>query len=183
MAENTGGSSFKVGIVSDTKPGFAKVSFPDLDNMPSAWLPLVVKKSLKDKQCFTLDKGEQVACALDENFDGGVVLGAVFSDADTPPVESADKYHLSFSDGGMFEYDRSSGDMKIVCKGHATLTVDGDATVKAASVKLDTPKTTCTGELTVEGKLTVQSDVSVQGDVSATGTVMDGGGNSNHHSH
>ena len=199
MAKNTGGVSYKEGIVKAAKPGFARVQFPDLDGLLSDWLPLVVKKSLKDKECLTLDVGEHVACVLDENFEAGCVLGAVYSDADKAPVESPDKMHFSFFDGGLFEYDRSSGTLTIVTTGPVNVTAAGPVTVKAPRVTIDAPETTCTGNLLVNGKLTykggmagsggsgaaavIDGNVQVNGDVNATGSVMDGGGNSNHHSH
>jgi len=199
MAEKTGGVSFKVGVIHASRPGFAQVTFPDLDGLVSAWLPVVMRKSLKDKECFTPDPGEHVACVLDENFETGVVLGAVYSDADALPVASGDKLHFRFFDGGSFEYDRSSGTLTIVTTGPVNVTAAGAVTVKAPSVTIDAPETTCTGNLLVEGKLiyqggmagsggdgaaaTIEGNVSVQGDVSATGSVMDGSGNSNHHSH
>jgi phage baseplate assembly protein gpV len=34
------------------------------------------------------------------------VLGAIYSSADVPPVNSADKFHLAFKDGARFDYDR-----------------------------------------------------------------------------
>lgn len=199
MAKNTGGVSYKEGIVKTAKPGFARVQFPDLDGLLSDWLPLVVKKSLKDKECLTLDVGEHVACVLDENFEAGCVLGAVYSDADKAPVESPDKMHFSFFDGGLFEYDRSSGTLTVVTTGPVNVTAAGPVTVKAPKVTIDAPETTCTGNLLVKGKLTykggmagssgggaaavIDGNVQVNGDVNATGSVMDGGGNSNHHSH
>ena len=89
MAENTGGVSFKVGVIHASRPGFAQVVFPDLDGLVSAWLPVVVRKSLKDKECFTPDPGEHVACVLDENFENGVVLGAVYLLTRTPVPSAA----------------------------------------------------------------------------------------------
>lgn len=162
MAENTGGVSYREGIVVETRPGFARVRFPDIDNLVSAWLPLVVRKSLNDKECLTLDAGEQVACVMDEYFDGGCVLGAIYSDADKPPVESTDKVHFRFFDGGTFEYDRATGTLTIVATGRVNVTA---------------PEITCNGKLTVNG------NVQVNGDINATGSIMDGGGNSNHHTH
>ncbi len=199
MAENTGGVSYKEGIVKAAKPGFARVQFPDLDGLLSDWLPLVVKKSLKDRECLTLDVGEHVACILDENFEAGCVLGAIYSDADKAPVESPDKMHFSFFDGGLFEYDRSSGTLTIVTTGPVNVTAEGPVMVKAPKVTIDAPETICTGNLLVKGKLTykggmagsggggtaavIDGNVQVNGDVNATGSVMDGSGNSNHHSH
>ena len=156
MAQNTGGVSYKEGIVKTAKPGFARVQFPDLDNMVSTWLPLVVRKSLKDKACLTLDQGELVACILDENFEGGCVLGALYSDTDVPPVDSPDKVHFRFFDGGSFEYDRASGTLTIVTTGPANLTAGGPVTVTAPSVTVDAPESTFTGNVTVKGLLTYQ---------------------------
>lgn len=199
MTRATGGVSYKDGIVAEARPGFARVRFDDLDGLTTAWLRVIHPKTLEDKVVWTLDVGEQVSCLLDEYMENGCILGAGYSDADAPPVESMDKFRIQFKDGGSFEYDRSSGAMNIVCKGVANLTADGPATVKAASITLDTPQTTCTGALTVDGMLTykggmsgsggsgsaasIQGNVQVQGNIDASGTIMDGGGNSNHHSH
>lgn len=193
MADNTGGVSFKVGLVHAAKPGFAQVAFPDLDGLVSGWLPVVAKKTHKDKECCTLDSGEQVACVLDEYFENGVVLGAVYSDADQPPVESADKRHFRFFDGGSFEYDRSSGTLTIITTGPVDITAAGQVKVKAPSVILDSPSVTCTGDLLVEGKLTYRggltgsgggsSAAAIEGNITATGQILDSGGNSNHHNH
>lgn len=200
MALNTGGVSYKEGIVYAARPGFAQVQFPDLDGLVSAWLPLIVKKTLKDKECYSLDIGEQVACVLDENFESGVVLGAVYSDADVPPVESTDKLRFQFFDGGSFEYDRSSGTLSIVTTGPVNVTSAGYVTVTSpVGITLDTPITTCTGDLLVKNKLTyeggmagsigkgvaavIEGGVQVNGDIKASGKIIDVGGNSNHHSH
>lgn len=80
-------------------------------------------------------------------------------------------------------------------------------TVQAQRITLDAPQTTVTGLLTVQGLLTyqagmagsgsapgggsaiihgpvsVQGPVTVDGDIHASGAVMDGAGNSNHHTH
>jgi len=198
----TGGVSYKVGVVAESKPGFAKVSFADLDDLVTDWLPLIHPKTQDDKAVWTLDIGEQVSCLLDEFMEAGCILGAIYSDADAPPVSSRDKYRIQFKDGGSFEYDRASGAMNIVCKGVANLTADGAVTVKTpVSVTLDTPETVITGNCTVHKLLTynggmigkggsggtaaasIQGNVQVQGDITASGSIMDGGGNSNHHSH
>ncbi len=196
---NTGGVRYKQGIVSAAKPGFCRVRFDDIDGLESAWLPVIHHKTQDDKAIWTLDVGEHVACLMDSNMEDGCIVGAIYSEADVPPVASADKFRMQFKDGGSFEYDRSSGAMNVVCKGVANLTAGGAVTVKAPSVTLDTPEATCTGKLTVKGLLTyqggmagsggsgsaatIQGNVNVQGNISASGTIIDAGGNSNHHSH
>lgn len=50
-------------------------------------------------------------------------------------------------------------------------------TVKAPLVTLDSPDVKATGNFTIAGNL------EVGGNVNVVGSVMDGGGNSNHHTH
>lgn len=89
-------------------------------------------------------------------------------------------------------------DFELEAKGHANITCN-DATVKATEkITLDTPLVHCTDALTVDGLLTykgglkgsggsttavIEGNVRVEGNIDATGTIMDEGGNSNHHSH
>ncbi len=189
---NTGGVTYKQGVVSAAKPGFCRVRFDDLDGLATAWLPVIHHKTQDDKVIWTLDIGEHVACLMDCNMEDGCIVGAIYSEADTPPVASADKFRVQFKDGGSFEYDRSNGAMNVVCKGVANLTAGGAATVKATSITLDTPVATvnltaggavtvkatsitldtpvatCTGQLVVEGLLAYQGGMAGSGGGAAT---------------
>ena len=89
--------------------------------------------------------------------------------------------------------------MKLIAGGDVLIKSGTHVTVQAPSITLDAPQTTCTGKLTVDGLLTykggmsgsggsgaaasIQGNVQVEGNINASGTIMDGGGNSNHHSH
>ena len=202
MARNTGGVSYKQGVVHESRPGFARVRFDDLDGLVSDWLPVAAMKSLKDKQGHTLDTDEHVACLLDEHFEDGVVLGAVYSDADTPPTDSGDVLCWSWFDGGVMSYDRSSGLFSLQAMGNVAIEAGGSITLKSPQkVTIDAPEAECTGNLLVKGGLTYQGGMAgsggsgggasaritggmdVDGNITATGTIMDSGGNSNHHSH
>lgn len=103
------GSGFRLGIVKDQdlSLGRLRVTFNDFDRMLSYWLPVVVSKTQDDKAYWLPDIGEQVVCLMDERDEAGVVLGAIYSQADATPVQSADKCHLGFKDGTKVEYDRS----------------------------------------------------------------------------
>jgi phage baseplate assembly protein V len=175
MALNTGGVSFKTGLVAEAKPGFARVRFPDLDDLVTDWLPVLVKKSLQDKECWTLDKGEQVACILDEYFESGCVLGAVYSDADVPPVSSPDTMCFKFFDGGHFEYDRGSGKLTIVTTGPVDVTAGGSVMVKAPSVTVDALETTFTGNVLVKGALSYLGGMSGAGGSGGASAKIKGG--------
>ena len=73
----------KFGTVTNINPLTAKarVEFAD-DNMTSYWLPILQKKTLKDKYYSVVDVGEQVACLMDENCEEGVILGAIYTSLD-----------------------------------------------------------------------------------------------------
>lgn len=89
--------------------------------------------------------------------------------------------------------------MKLIAGGDVLIKSGTHVTVQAPSITLDASQTTCTGKLTVDGLLTykggmsgsggsgaaasIQGNVQVEGNINASGTIMDGGGNSNHHSH
>lgn len=188
------GASFKFGTVSavDAKTCRVRVRLPDYDNLRTAWLPVLQAKTLRDKHYHLPDLGEHVVVLLDGRGEDGVVLGAVYSSADAPPVASGDKHHVRFDDGAEMEYDRATH----------TLTVSGvqNVVIQAGTkVTVDCPETEITGNLLVKGKLTYQGgmagsggsgaaaaitgNVQVTGNIDATGTIMDAGGNSNHHSH
>jgi phage baseplate assembly protein gpV len=99
---------FRVGIVKeqDSAQARVRVVFEEFDQMLSYWLQVLASKTQDDKSYWMPDVGEQVVCLMDERDEAGVVLGAIYSAADIPPVDSSDKYHLAFKDDTSIEYDR-----------------------------------------------------------------------------
>ncbi|RKP44682.1 hypothetical protein D7S86_27005 [Pararobbsia silviterrae] len=81
----------------------------------------------------------------------------------------------------------AGGDLDAEITGTTTITSGGAATLKAPSVTIDSPTTTCTGTLTVQGALTFQAGatgsagsgggaaISLTGDVSVTGGITSTG--------
>lgn len=106
---------YKTGVVVqvDEARACARVRFEDRDHLVSWWLQVIQDKTLKDKSYWLPDVGEHVACLVDENAEAGCVLGAIYSDADSTPVQSADKKHTTYADGGRIEYDRTAHRMLI----------------------------------------------------------------------
>ena len=138
--------------------------------------------------------GEQVACLLDGAGEEGVVLGAVFGDRDPAQGGGPDVFEIRFGNGDVLRHNRADGSWFIQCAGPVTVEAGGPVVVKAPSVTLDTPQTTCTGNLTVQKALTIQGgdggtsatitgNVSVNGSINASGSIIDAGGNTNNHSH
>lgn len=122
-------SPLRVGIVQqqDVKTARVRVVFADLDQMTSYWLPVVVPKSQNDKAYWIPDVGEQVICLMDAYYEAGAVLGAIYSQVDTTPVASADKFHLGFKDGAAFEYDRSAHVLSLSFSDGTKVTYDAGA--------------------------------------------------------
>jgi phage baseplate assembly protein V len=60
--------------------------------------------------------------------------------------------------------------------GKITIEVENEVTITCPSIKMD-------GDITLTGNISMTGDLAVTGNVSATGSIIDGGGNTNHHSH
>ena len=102
--------ALRIGIVQAQDPslGRLRVTFNEFDHLLSYWLPVVMPKTQNDKAYWLPDIGEQVVCLMDAFDEDGVVLGAIYSQADRTPVQSADKFHLGFKDATSVEYDRAA---------------------------------------------------------------------------
>ena len=149
----------KIGVVTaiDTATVKCRVQFADQDNVESYWLPVLHHKSGQDKSYWMPDLAEHVCCLMDENAEFGCILGAIYSDADQPPVNSPDKFHVRFKDGTWLEYDRQEHKLAASVQGTVDLVATGNITSTA-------PTWTHNGELVVNGN------------IMATGNVSDAGG-------
>lgn len=194
--------SRQVGTVSAIDSGQvrARVRLPECDNLRTNWLDVLQHNTQNNKDYWLPDVGEQVVVLLDANGEDGVILGAVYSSVDKPPINNANARGITYADSAAFYYDRQSHTLTI--NGgieHIVIACAADVTVKTQKATIDAPETEITGDLLVNGKLTyqggmagsgggssaasIQGNVSIEGDIDASGKVMDKGGNSNHHSH
>ena len=194
------GATFAFGIVTavDAGRGWARASLPEYDNLETAFLPVLQRRTHRDK-----------ALNLPED---GVILGAVWSDADpVPQTGGPDVDVRRYADGTVLRYDRAAhrltadvqGEIVATCTGKADVTVEGPARVESkVALTLAAPTITMRGALSmrsyegdgpttaeIDGPLTVnRGDVTVPGnDVKAGGVslqshvhggVMPGGGTS-----
>ncbi len=108
-------SEMRIGIVSEqrTADGRVRVDFNDCDDQRSYWLMALQSRTHTDKHFWQPEVGEHVACMLDAQGEDGVILGAVYSQRDVPPTTDPDQMTLHFSDGGLIEYNRKSGLMRL----------------------------------------------------------------------
>lgn len=125
----------------------ARVQFPDLDNLVSDWLP-VLQEFCVGNQAYRLpDIDNQVACLMDANYEAGIVLGAIYSDADPPPVTDANLYYRRFKDGSVIQYDRGEHKLTASIMGTIDITATGNITSTA-------PLWTHNGDFTATGDIT-----------------------------
>ncbi len=202
----------KFGVVSqvDAAKGLVRVKFEDNDGLESYWLHVTAAATMRNKVYALPDLGEGVACLVDDNCEAGVVLGAIYSQQDPPPVTDSNKFHIAFEDGTTLEYDRKAH--KLTARVQGAVDVEATDDICAASgkvlaleaaelVSIRTPRfeiraaqgETCDalwnanlrlrGQLDHVGDYQHQGNQFNEGDVTATGTIMDQNGNSNHHVH
>ncbi len=144
----------KIGIVVAIDPAAcsARVQFTDNDGMVSFWLPVVLPATLKNRFYHMPDINEHVVCLLDENGEAGVILGAIYSEADKPPVTNPDTWHVTFEDGTVLEYDRSGHKLFADIKGDMQAIISGETIIT-------TPLCTVNGNLKVTGNIVASGDV------------------------
>ncbi len=154
--------TYRIGIVEEVDAAKAKikVKLPDLDDMVTHWLSVPQRRTLEDQSYDVPDEGTQVAILLDQRGEEGIVIGAIYSEVDPPPVDTLDKWHRTFKDGTIIEYDRADHVLKVDAQGEITLKATGPITIEGISVKikattlieLEAPMT-MVNSLTVAGKL------------------------------
>ncbi|EFD0091231.1 phage baseplate assembly protein V [Escherichia coli] len=161
------GVTRQTGIISDIDEVkvCVRVTLPECDDLRTNWLPILQRNTQDNKDYWLPDIGEQVEVLLDDNGEDGVVLGAVYSSVDTPPVTDKDKRYVRFSDKAAIEYDR---------KQHQ-LTINGG--IEKIVIEVKTSVSITAQQVVITG------NVRVTGNISASGSIIDAGGNTNHHSH
>lgn len=101
--------NFRFGIVSQAKPGFAKVTFLQDDNFTTDWMPIVLPHTMLDKIGYVLNVKEHVACIMDEHCEEGVILGAIHSNPEPADTgATANKFRQVYADGAYMEYDKGT---------------------------------------------------------------------------
>lgn len=189
----------RVGQVSsiDAGKGTARVQLPDSGKVISHNLPVLFSKTQDDKFYTMPDVGEQVLCVfLPNGLEQGFILGAIYSQMDSPPVNDPDKTHIKFKDGTVLEYDRAAHKLSGQVVGDIDLTATKSAKIKAGTVmNLEAPQINIAGNVSTmavggggttetktadtqqTGNFTLTGDLHVDGNITCTGS------NPNNHDH
>ena len=120
------GATCKEGIVTARKPGYVRVRFADLDDLQTAWLPVLHAFTHGDRQLHPVKLGAQAACVMDARLERGWVVGFLYSDVDAPPSDSNDGDVTAYEDGTLIEYNKGSHTLKVKIGGcTATVSASG----------------------------------------------------------
>ena len=125
----------RVGFVNARQPEKMRVKVTVRDTtgaqLVTDWLPVLCPRASGDMQYDLPDIDDQVLCLfLPYGLEQGFVIGAMYG-KQTPPVQSGDKWHRTFSDGTTLEYDRGRHKLTANVKGDVDGTATGSVTMKA----------------------------------------------------
>ncbi|MBR0315308.1 MAG: phage baseplate assembly protein V [Synergistaceae bacterium] len=133
MSENKeAGSIGRFGYVSDYDPKrhMARIRFPDKGDLVSAWLPVAIPNSKKNKDESHLDIDEHVFCSMMGNgLETGVVLCSIYDDGNKPETGNQDIHCVKFEDGTAIQYDRKEHTLSISCVGDIEIIASGNISV------------------------------------------------------
>ena len=138
--ENELGAILRIGRVTEWDSGkhAARVSFWDIEEQESDWLPLLAQHTHVDKHEGYADVGEKVVCLMSGQGDEfGVIIGSFYDEVNVPEVQAQEKQTVAFGDGTLIEYDRSSHELHIHCKGDITIETDNTLKLKASNIELE----------------------------------------------
>ncbi len=139
----------KFGVVSECKPesGLYRVKLEE-DDMTTRFIPVLNVNTLKKKDENPLSLNEHVCCLMDERCENGVILGSIYSSADTPAEGAGENvFRTTYEDESYVSFDKSTGTY--------TIDVKGDVIIKVPNSK----KVKITGDVEVTGKITASGDV------------------------
>ena len=148
----------------------------------SGWLPFVTLRAGHDRSWHPPEPGEQVLLvAPGGELNQAVVVGSIYRQAHPAPADSIDISRTVYKDGAVAEYDRAQHHWRLSVPegGHIRFEIGGTVleltaegvTLTTAKLVVDAPDSTFTG------------NIKSSGNINAAGSVIDGGGNTNHHSH
>ena len=141
MSDNTENAAIgRFGYISDfdAKRMMARVAFPDKNNLVSDWLPVLILNAKLTRDEHYLDVGEHVYCLMQGNgLEAGVILGAVYDDANKPEIGDKDIRSVQFEDGSVIKHNRSTGTLDVYCTGDINITAKGNVKIIGARIDLN----------------------------------------------
>jgi len=109
----------------------------------------------------------------------GTFVPGLYGNAGAPPDNRDHVEVWRFDDGGSLVYDWQAKSYTITLpSGTVTIKVGG-----STAVVTDNAVNVTSGQITLKGAVKIDGALHVTGNITGAGTIMDAGGNSNHHTH
>lgn len=185
----------------------------EISGRKTGWLPYPADIGANYRRWRPLRVGTQAVFACPSGDPAQAVLVSLtYSDDLPPPATDGGLDLIQFDDGTAISYDSaaqaltvttpgrlsvtttgpvsvaSSADVAVTATGSATISAGGTVTIAAPALALTATNgaadaATMQGSFRLSGDFSITGNITVDGNVSASGTIMDGGGNSPHHTH
>lgn len=172
----------KFGVISevDIPNGLARVNFEE-DEFVSGWLKVSVPRSFGDQFSFPYVINEHVYCIMDDNWEYGVIGGAIYDQSNTPKGAAAGVKQWRFRDDSVISYNTNTrtltldikGEININCEA-ADITSTGEVKVQAPEVSITAVNTNIDGILNVTGAAKITGIVSMGGIAGISGAPVSG---------
>ncbi len=125
-------------VAIDEERGLVRVKLEEHDDLTTYWLPVLYTKTQFDKEYWLPDIDEMVLCVFTPPaFERGFVLGSFYTQEDTPPEATREKWIKKFKDGTIIEYDRENRKLLIHSVGDIEIISDTHITMKAPRIDLN----------------------------------------------
>lgn len=123
MQTHNFGATYQEGIITAVDAAKYKVrcQIPALENLETAWLPVLTPNAGGNQFYGLPDVGELVALLLDSRGEGGCVLGAIYNEQDPTPVANSEIWLHKFKNGTEISHNRQTGDVIVKTSGKATV--------------------------------------------------------------
>jgi len=193
-----------LGTIAEVDHAGARVKL-SLSGRKTNWLPYPADIGANYRRWRPLRLGTQVVALCPSGDPAQAVIGKIlYTDSIAPPADVGTLDLIQFDDGTLASYDSAAKVMTLKSAGKLTVVTAGDCSIEAggavsivaagtASIKAPNVQIVATngagnaaqmeGSFSLKGDFSVEGGIAVNGDIAATGSIMDGGGNSNHHSH
>lgn len=174
----------------------------------TTWIPWLSGRAGKDRQFWSPEPGEAVVLfSPGGDLSTAIAAPGAFSTDHPAPGDRETLHRIEYADGAVVEYDREAHahTIQIPPDGTATVRVGGSTVVTAKDaitltcggsslritpdgIFLEGPTIAMAagggaGAATLAGNFEMKGALAVDGSVAASGTIIDAGGNSNHHTH
>lgn len=147
----------RVGQISvvDRDAGTARVTFPDLDNLVTDFLPIISKERASWVKTNDFPEvGENVLVVfLSVSSSDGFILGN-YQIIDDDPALTKDQFGAVFEDGSRAYYDCASKRLVVESVGDVDVTAAGEIMITATTVTINAANTQVMGNMNVSGNIT-----------------------------